>query len=481
MAISVEYLVVGGGGGGAPNGGGGGGGGFRTGTNFAVASATPISITVGTGGAGGTTTNNGVAGTDSIFSTITATGGGYGTIPLTANAGSGGSGGGCGYGSSTTVPTTGGSGNTPSTSPSQGNNGGGGLNGTTNGAGGGGGGAGAVGGNATSPGASPTGGVGGTGLSSSITGTLTFYAGGGGGGGYGGSAGGAGGAGGGGGGSSGTSTSGTGGSNGGFSGGLNAAGGAGGLNSGGGGGGGAITSGAGQSNAKAGGKGGDGVVIIRYLTSAVNGASGGTATTDGSYTVRTFTSSGTLTLTEIIAGQPVNTVAPVISGTVGTIGNTFTCTQGTWTGDATISYAYQWYRSGTAINGATTNTYTLNSLDSNTTLTCIVSATNSVKTLPATSNAIFIWFNGYLSLQLDTYGYTVNSQVLAISSVLSDIAESQTVGVATSSDTSISLNNVNTAVNSTVQPQLTYGLTDNTAIVTGTSGTAQTTQSWYLS
>jgi len=86
-----------------------------------------------------------------------------------------------------------------------------------------------------------------------------------------------------------------------------------------------------------------------------------------------------------------------------------------------------------------------------------------------------------ISVQFDKYGYTVNSQVLAISSVLSDIAESQTVGVTTSSDTTISLNNVNTAVNSTVQPQLTYGLTDNTAIVTGTSGTAQTTQSWYLS
>jgi hypothetical protein len=47
-----------------------------------------------------------------------------------------------------------------------------------------------------------------------------------------------------------------------------------------------------------GGTGGAGVVIIRYLTSDVGGltVTGGTKTTYGSYTVHTFTSSGSLVI-----------------------------------------------------------------------------------------------------------------------------------------------------------------------------------------
>ena len=44
------------------------------------------------------------------------------------------------------------------------------------------------------------------------------------------------------------------------------------------------------------GAGGSGVVIVRYLTSDATGLTitGGTGTISGSYTVRTFTSSGSL-------------------------------------------------------------------------------------------------------------------------------------------------------------------------------------------
>jgi hypothetical protein len=47
-----------------------------------------------------------------------------------------------------------------------------------------------------------------------------------------------------------------------------------------------------------GGAGGSGVVIVRYLTADVSGRTitGGTATTSGSYTVRTFTASGSLVI-----------------------------------------------------------------------------------------------------------------------------------------------------------------------------------------
>jgi hypothetical protein len=156
---SVEYLVVAGGGGaGGEEGGGGGAGGFRqnypspTTTGLPV-TATAYPITVGSGGAGRTISpcGPGVVGNNSIFSTITSAGGGFGGGCGAGNTGgSGGSGGGGGGDSSSSVDNAGGSGNTPPVSPSQGNNGGSGkVRGSPAGeAGGGGGGAGGVGTNA---------------------------------------------------------------------------------------------------------------------------------------------------------------------------------------------------------------------------------------------------------------------------------------------------------------------------------------------
>ena len=174
----VSYLVVAGGGGaGKADAGGGGGGGFREGkTPSTPYTASPIvapdglpvsvtgyPITVGSGGAGGaspTPGGPGVKGSDSIFSTITSTGGGLGSGHDGPAGGPGGSGG----GGSTTNPAAG-SGNTPSVSPPQGNNGGT--------AGGGGGGATAVGANG------PTSAGGGAGATTHISGSpLTKSAGG---------------------------------------------------------------------------------------------------------------------------------------------------------------------------------------------------------------------------------------------------------------------------------------------------------------
>ena len=54
--------------------------------------------------------------------------------------------------------------------------------------------------------------------------------------------------------------------------------------------------GGGAGNTASGGNGGSGVVIVRYLTADASGwtISGGTSTTSGSYTIHTFTSSGSL-------------------------------------------------------------------------------------------------------------------------------------------------------------------------------------------
>ena len=205
----VSYMLVAGGGGGGAGGsggGGGGGGGFReiknpvnsytaspldgypSAPNRITVTATSFPITVGSGGAGGTVTHPGgspqtlsTAGNNSVFSTITAAGGGRGgdaapTGSPNSTGGSGGSGGGGTENGPTFFP--GGSGNTPPTSPAQGFNGG--NAGPAGGGGGSGGGGGATqAGTTISPSAPANGGNGAT---TSISGSPTAYAGGGGGG-----------------------------------------------------------------------------------------------------------------------------------------------------------------------------------------------------------------------------------------------------------------------------------------------------------
>jgi len=253
----VSYLVVaGGGGGGECRAGGGGAGGFRedkspvtpyTSSPLEGAGAISVTvnefpITVGAGGAGSTSRcNAGSSGSNSIFSTITSTGGGGGASDGSPGVGDGLPG---GSGGAAANSGTKGSGNTPPVSPAQGFDGGCSTAGYT---GSGGGGATAVG--TTAGACNVDGGPGGAGAATSITGSPVTYAGGGGGGGNSASGGnlprpaGSGGAGGGGAGTvPGCST-----------------GGAGTANTGGGGGGNGGPAGCG-----AGGAGGSGVVIIRY-------------------------------------------------------------------------------------------------------------------------------------------------------------------------------------------------------------------------
>jgi len=251
--VSASYLVVAGGGGGSSNGGysggGGGAGGFRTGT-LSLTPTLSYTVTVGAGGAGGTSTISN--GSDSIFSTITSTGGGAASsaiAPPGSVGSSGGSGGGGSFGSAGGAGTSG-----------QGNAGGSSVNIANVGAwAGGGGGAGAVGSN----GANATPGNGGNGTASSISGTSVTYAGGGG--------------------SSQQYSpfNGTGGTGGGGAGVYNGTGVSGTANTGG---------GAGAGNV--GGSGGSGVVIISYA--GAQQFSGGVVTSVGGNTIHTFNTSGTL-------------------------------------------------------------------------------------------------------------------------------------------------------------------------------------------
>jgi len=114
VGLTCEYLVVAGGGGGGYNGGGGGGaGGYRSSvsgessgggasaeTPLSVVSGVPITVTVGAGGAGAPTSIGaaGTTGNNSIFSTITSAGGGFGGTLVGPIAGGNGGSGGCNNG-----------------------------------------------------------------------------------------------------------------------------------------------------------------------------------------------------------------------------------------------------------------------------------------------------------------------------------------------------------------------------------------------
>jgi len=248
QALTADYLVVaGGGGGGRYKAGGGGAGGLRstvTATGgggslesaLSLTSGTAYTVTIGAGGAGGTNgaqpAATGLNGNNSVFNTITSTGGGAGSGAYGGGsgagsaAGNGGSGGGVGGDVNFTYWNTGGTetanqgyaGGTASSSNQAGGGGGAGEAGNTDGQG-----------------------EGGDGVTTSISGSSTTYAGGGGGGS--------------------STTLRNGGTGGGGNGGYTLNGVAGTANTGGGGGGGA---GDATTQDYIGGNGGSGIVIIRY-------------------------------------------------------------------------------------------------------------------------------------------------------------------------------------------------------------------------
>ncbi len=86
------------------------------------------------------------------------------------------------------------------------------------------------------------------------------------------------------------------------------------------------------------------------------------------------------------AQRPANTSAPTITGTPQPA-NTLSCSQGTWNGDGTLSYAYQWLRDGTPIAGASAAAYVVQAADAGHQLTCRVTATG---TYGSTSTAVSV-------------------------------------------------------------------------------------------
>jgi hypothetical protein len=84
---------------------------------------------------------------------------------------------------------------------------------------------------------------------------------------------------------------------------------------------------------------------------------------------------------------PINTVAPLVTGTPD-VDEELSCTEGTWTGTGTITYAYQWLRGSSVIAGATSATYTVTLADRGAFLSCRVTATDDLGSRSKRSNAV---------------------------------------------------------------------------------------------
>jgi len=88
----------------------------------------------------------------------------------------------------------------------------------------------------------------------------------------------------------------------------------------------------------------------------------------------------------MVPSAPHNTAAPTIAGTA-LVGDMLTCSNGSWTGEGMLSvqsgwplttpFGYQWLREGSAISGATSASYVVQSADEGHGLACEVTATNA--------------------------------------------------------------------------------------------------------
>jgi len=92
-------------------------------------------------------------------------------------------------------------------------------------------------------------------------------------------------------------------------------------------------------------------------------------------------------LKRIEALPPTASVDPAITGTP-SVGNLLSCSNGTWANGPT--FTYQWLRNGSAIGGATANTYTVVAEDEGKTLQCRVTATNAYASPQAVSARVVV-------------------------------------------------------------------------------------------
>ena len=94
-------------------------------------------------------------------------------------------------------------------------------------------------------------------------------------------------------------------------------------------------------------------------------------------------------VTLTVKPTPANIAAPAITGTP-SVGQSLSCSPGSWSANPS-AWAYQWSRDGSPIAGATSPTYVVVSADQGHSLTCAVTASNSIAAgQPAISPAVAV-------------------------------------------------------------------------------------------
>ena len=132
--------------------------------------------------------------------------------------------------------------------------------------------------------------------------------------------------------------------------------------------------------------------------------------------------------TDIIGASatiPVNSVAPVISGS-DYVTSVLTTTNGTWSNTPT-SFTYQWYRNTTLISGATSSSYTLVQADADFEVKCKVTAINASGSGVVDSNSIYIYDFNYKEVYTSGYGTTPSLAVSKLQNKL--LVDLKTAGV----------------------------------------------------
>ena len=138
----------------------------------------------------------------------------------------------------------------------------------------------------------------------------------------------------------------------------------------------------------------------------------------------------------VAAAAPVNTVAPVVTGT-GYIGYTLTTTDGTWDNSPT-SYTYQWQRAEVNIGGATASTYVCVNADEGVNVRCVVTAINGSGSAAANSNNIKQWVPTDLGADLHNWWDADDAATITIATGVSQwddkgtLADDVTQGTAAS-------------------------------------------------
>ncbi len=108
-----------------------------------------------------------------------------------------------------------------------------------------------------------------------------------------------------------------------------------------------------------------------YVTVEVTATNAAGSNTSSSWNMSQISAAG--------ATVPIISVAPAISSAAQYVGQALTVSNGTWSNSPT-SYTYQWFASGTAITGATTNSYTPVAANLGMLLTVNVNAINGAGT-----------------------------------------------------------------------------------------------------